>query len=31
MKNPNDPIAHPPKFFRREGETMANIKIDSLL
>ncbi|CAD8190895.1 unnamed protein product [Paramecium octaurelia] len=30
-KNSNDPIAHPPRFFRREGETMANIKIDKLL
>ncbi|CAD8125349.1 unnamed protein product [Paramecium sonneborni] len=30
-KNSNDPIAHPPRFFRREGETVANIQIDKLL
>ncbi|KAM3141267.1 hypothetical protein pb186bvf_006652 [Paramecium bursaria] len=30
-KNQNDPIAHPPKFFRRDGQSLANVRIDKLL
>ena len=30
-KNPNDPTVNPARFFRREGESMQNMRIDKLM